>query len=215
MSRRYNKREQRSVSNGDWFHHEKNRGMRQKPLWTAAEEACAKEHISKAEQQKIFFLVGVFAFKTDSGTYCHLHLNQWAIVELPSLSNQDKILPIIHQSFWLWPPTTFAPHAHIRYYCRRPLFKLLFWKRFDWKYPRFFEQTTLGWKKRISVHCGTWNCTLDFFSLSLKSNDEKIGRCDCAATVERICTRVFNWKLIFDNCQASINNWVTCETRPK
>ena len=112
MSRRYNKREQRSVSNGDWFHHEKNRGMRQKPLWTAAEEACAKEHISKAEQQKIFFLVGVFAFKTDSGTYCHLHLNQWAIVELPSLSNQDKILPIIHQSFWLWPPTTFAPHAH-------------------------------------------------------------------------------------------------------
>ena len=56
--------------------------------------------------------MGVFAFKTDSGTYCHLHLNQWAIVELPSLSNQDKILPIIHQSFWLWPPTTFAPHAH-------------------------------------------------------------------------------------------------------
>lgn len=34
---------------------------------------------------------------TDSSTYCHLHLNQWAIVELPSLSNQDKILPIIHQ----------------------------------------------------------------------------------------------------------------------
>ena len=83
-------------------------------------EQQQKKHVPKntfprLNNRRSFFLVGVFAFKTDSGTYCHLHLNQWAIVELPSLSNQDKILPIIHQSFWLWPPTTFAPHAHIRY----------------------------------------------------------------------------------------------------
>lgn len=151
MSRRYNKREQRSVSNGDWFHHEKNRGMRQKPLYSSSsrhgeEEACAK-HISKACSISDFFSGRLLL--TDSSTYCHLHLNQWAIVELPSLSNQDKILPIIHQQNSLFGLPRLLLLTHIR--CRRRWehhlkFSL---KTFWLKISLFFEQTPVAhsvWK---------------------------------------------------------------------
>ena len=80
------------------------------------------------------FLVGVY-------TYCHLHLNQWAIVELPSLSNQDKILPIIHQQ----PNSLFGlPRllllTHIRWTPALQFSLKTFWL----KISLFFEQTPVA-----------------------------------------------------------------------